>query len=163
MPIDPRVGSPFAGLAFAGELDEFQTQLLEVTMTDRWKGYLNQRVLNEFNQLYPGRLAFLRFIPDPDQGMVIMVPTANGSDYGAMPVEYTDTENGAFVNVRLAVKRCNVVTIRGRTHVFPVTRRTGGDNKPYLAFVVKDAATRPSRQRARTQQAEAASQPTETK
>lgn len=93
--------------------------------------------------------------------MVIMVPTANANEYGAVPVEYTETENGATVGIRLAVKRCNVKAQKGRTHVFPITRRAAPDGKVYLAFVVKDAATRPVKVRSKTAHAAAGQQPAE--
>lgn len=64
-----------------------------------------------------------------------------------------------FVSARLAVKRCNVAPIEGRSHLFPITHRTGADKKEYLAFVVKDAETRPSKQLKKMEQAAAGALP----
>lgn len=39
--VDPKAGSPIAGLSFAGALDEVDSQALVITMNELWKGYFN--------------------------------------------------------------------------------------------------------------------------
>ena len=145
MSVDPSKGSPFPGLIFAGELDDLANQKLEITMTEDWVGYLNQRTLVTLNANHPGRLSHLRFLPDPDQGMVIMVPAQGESEYGAVEIRYTGTEHGAEVNLRRAVQRLKMQKQAGRIRVFPVVERTAPDGTTYLAFVVKNSKTRPAR------------------
>lgn len=161
MAIDPFKGSPFKDLAFAGELDDLMEVAREITMNEKWQGYLNQRVINELNTRYPGRLSHLRFIPDKEQGMVIILPASEG-DYGAVELDYTSTESGAFINLRLALKRFTLQKQENRVRVFTITERQGDDGQGYPAFVVKNHETRPTRklkkgQTGKTQTSSAAS------
>lgn len=142
---DPGAGSPFPGLKFAGELDDLNEIPLEVTMADRYEGYLNTRVLDLFNPLVNGKLLHLRFIPDPQAGEVIMVPSQSDKEYGATPLNYTPTTNGAEVNLRLAIKRMRFPIMKGRTYTFPVSTRTAPNGQVYPVLVVKDAENRPTR------------------
>lgn len=114
-------------------------------MNDTWLGYFNQKVLYAMNRLHPGRLAFLRFIPDPEEGMVIMVPGTDENEYGAVPLQYYQTENRARVNLRRALIRMKVPRLPGRIRVFPLVTRTAPNGKTYFALVVKEHTTRPNR------------------
>ncbi|HEY3367721.1 MAG TPA: hypothetical protein VGK74_21905 [Symbiobacteriaceae bacterium] len=145
MAVDPQAGSPFPGLTFAGDLDDLEGLPLEVTMNDLWIGFLGQKMMVELNRLHPGRLAYLRFIPDTAAGMVIIVPGTSSTEYGAVEIQYSETENGAQANLRQALLRLKVVRQPGRVRIFPVITRQAPDGNSYLAFVVKDSATRPAR------------------
>ncbi|MFZ5824555.1 MAG: hypothetical protein ACOY94_09525 [Bacillota bacterium] len=160
MSVDPTRGSPFPGLKFAGELDDLQDLKEEITMNEDWTGYLNQLVLNKLNENHPGRLSHLRFLPDPSTGIVILVPAQSPDEYGATEIRYTETENGALVNLRRAVQRLKVQKLAGRIRVFPVVARTAPDGKTYLAFVVKNSKSRPARKLKPGEQAAAGVQST---
>lgn len=142
---DPHVGSPFPGLSFAGELDDMNETPLEVTMSERYEGYMNFRTLELFEPLVSGKLLFLRFLPDVEQGEVIMVPGSSANEYGATPVNYTPTLNGAEINLRLAVKRMRFPVMKGRTYTFPVSTRRAPDGKVYPVLKIKEAESRPTR------------------
>jgi hypothetical protein len=139
-----KAGSPFPGLSFAGELDDLASLPMEVTISDKWVGYINGRVLANLNELHAGRLSHLRFLPDKAEGHVIIVPGEQG-EYGAEKLEYSPTENGATVNLRLAVKRFDLAKQTGRNRVFEVFEKKAPDGSTYLAFLVKDSETRPAR------------------
>lgn len=143
--VDPKAGSPFPGLTFCGELDDLESQEMEVTMTEGWRGYINNRVLTKLNRLHPGTLTHLRFLPDPDTGTVIMVPAANAEEYGSVALEYGPTLNGAAINLRLAVKRMQIRSVKGRVQVFRVVERVAPGGQTYLGFIVKGAETRVAR------------------
>lgn len=144
---DPRVGSPFPGLTFAGELDDLQTLPMEVTMTEDWKGWLNGKVLNEAKTIYGGSLTHFRFLPDVGAGQVVLVPARDEKEYGAVAVQYSPTMNGAEVNLRWALKRFPYKWPKERVYAFPVVTRTAPNQRQYLALVVKDPAARPARKR----------------
>jgi hypothetical protein len=144
---DPTKNSPFPGMKFAGPLVDLESLALEITLNEEWLGYMNDRVLKRINDLHGGRLAYLQFLPDEATGDVIMVPGASEKDYGAMEVKYSPTENGAFVNLRLAVKPLKIKKLRGRVRVFPLVERLAPNGKIYLACVTKDAETRPTQKR----------------
>lgn len=155
MAVNATQGSPFPGLNFAGELDDIEELANEITMTEDWLAYLNRRLLVMSNANHPGRLTHVRFLPDIETGEVIMVPCGK-DDYGAEELKYSETENGASVNLRLAVKRFRLQKQSGRVRVFPVTERKAPDGQVYLAFVVKNSGTRPARKLKKSQQAGAA-------
>jgi len=114
-------------------------------MNASWEAYLNGKVMAEQTKLYPGHLAFLRFLPDPELGMVVIVPAKSEKEYGAVPLQYTGTLNGAIVNLRLALKRMEFEPQKGRQFVFPVIQRPSPQGQTYLAFLVKGAQGRPAR------------------
>lgn len=144
MASDPTKGSPFPGLSFAGELDDLQELGREVTMTEDWLGCFNLPLISLLNINHGGRVSYLRFLPAPDEGIVIMVPCSK-DDYGAMELKYSETEKGVLVNLRLAVKRFDLPRQAGRVRVFPVVDRQAQDGKTYLAFDLKNGTTRPAR------------------
>lgn len=145
MTMDPHANSPFPGLSFAGEWDDLSELKMEIAMTEDWQGYLNRLVLVKQNELFPGRLNYVRFLPVPEAGEVIVVPADDPEEYGATEVKYTETETGAWVNLRLALKRLRVNKLQGRVRIFKVVERTAPNGKVYLAFVVKNSTTRPAR------------------
>lgn len=141
---DPFVGSPFKGLSFAGANDDKLDVPREVTVNDKWIGYMNVRVLGEVQQHHGGRITHLRFLPDTVTQTVTMVPGVQ-IDYGAVAVDFTDTEAGATVNMRLALKRFELQKHPNRVRVFPVIERVGDDGRTYLALDVKNSTTRPTK------------------
>ncbi|HYF95850.1 MAG TPA: hypothetical protein VD969_26835 [Symbiobacteriaceae bacterium] len=150
--------SPFPGLTIAGEMDDLLELPLEVSMTEKYAGYFNARVLAEFNRLYSGRLAYLQFVPDPATGDTIMLPAADEKAYGAVAVDYRPTENAAVINLRLPMKRLNVFPQPGRVHLFPVIERKAPDGKVFLAFATKGATTKPAVRRKSKSKSEQAAQ-----
>ncbi|HLN62692.1 MAG TPA: hypothetical protein VK464_14190 [Symbiobacteriaceae bacterium] len=152
-------GSPFPGLTFAGELDDLEDLEFEVTMTERWLGYLNLRVVQELNRLHPGRISHLRFLPDTAEGVVIIIP-AGEKEYGACELGYSDTENAATVNLRRAVKRFKLEKKAGRVRVFPVIEKNAPNGDKFLAFIVKNTETRPAKRNAKASATVAVAQET---
>lgn len=137
----------FPGLVIAGELDDLNGLPKEVTMTEDWMLYMNAWVMSELGATYEPRPAWLRFLPDPATKDVIVLPAKDGNEYGAQEVRYVETENGATVNVRLALKKLQVPRLPDRVRIFPVITRKGNDGKMYVAFSVKDGSTRPVQKR----------------
>jgi len=145
--MDPSDGSPFPGLSFAGPLDDLQDHALAITMRWNWRGYLNVRVLGELNQRFAGRIRYMRFLPEPERGLVIIIPTCDSREYGAIPVDYEARGSGAMVSLRRAVMPFGLTRQCDRNYVFPVKTRTAPDGRVFLAFQVPDAETRPVRRR----------------
>lgn len=152
-PKDPKA-SPFPGLTIAGEHDDLVDLPNEITMTEDWIGWLNQLLLSNINENSPGRLSHVLFVPDTEAGEVIIM-RCNHNNYGATEVKYTETENGATVNLRLALKRFKLQKQPGRIRVFPVTERKAPDGQICVAFSVKNSETRPARKRKKKEGASA--------
>ncbi len=120
---------------------------LEITMTEENEGYCNLRTLLAVGANYSGRLTHLAFLPDPAEGHVIMVPvpaSMAGVD-GVEALKYSATENGATVNLRLALLQMKVERKKGRVISFPIVTRTAPNGVDYMALNTKALKTRPSR------------------
>lgn len=137
--------SPFPGLTFAGELDDLESAPLEIPMNADWIGYINVRILAMIQALISYQLRYLRFLPNVEEGCVILVPTKDAQAYGAEEVKYSETEKGATVNLRLAVKRFNLQKSKDRVRIFAVFEKKAPSGERFLAFRVKESGTRPAR------------------
>lgn len=149
--------SPFPGLFVSGELDDLESLPLEVVVTDKWVGYFNQRIIADLNQRHPGRISYVRLVPDVAEGMVIILPAKDENEYGAVAIDYTDTEAGASVNVRRPMQKLKADRVEGRLRVCQVVTRQAPNGDEYLAFVVKGSTTRPARKVTRKKSSDAAS------
>jgi|GEM_PF-2530355 len=147
------VDSPFPGLRWATSADDVTSMKMEMTMSEKNEGYLNLRLLSALSSGFSGRLTHLGFIPDPENGQVIMVPLPArqaGVD-GVEELKYSDTENGATVNLRLALLQMKVEPKKGRVIAFPVVTRTAPNGVDYLALDTRALTTRPSRSAKKTE------------
>ena len=159
-PLATRSVAAFPGLTVAGELDDLMSLPYEIPMTEDWLGYFNLRVLDAVTTYYGSKQNFFRFVPDPATMEVIILAARDEQEYGAQPVKYVETENGAYVSLRLPLKQLKVNKLAGRVRTFPVMTRTGADGKTYLAFSVKNATNRPVRsKKGTTPQSTTAAQP----
>lgn len=146
-PVNGQYDPAFPGLIVAGPLTDYNSIPLEVTVDELWTMYLNARVLDGIAEYCGPRPVLVRFLPDPAAGEVIILNAWNENTYGAQPIKYVETENGAYVNVRLPLQQLHVDRIPDRVRIFPIKTRVGGDGKNYLAFSIKDGSTRPVKKR----------------
>ncbi|HWI62183.1 MAG TPA: hypothetical protein VNT75_10125 [Symbiobacteriaceae bacterium] len=158
-PLANRSVAAFPGLTVAGDLDDLMSLPNEIAMTEDWLGYLNLRVLATAIEYYGAKPNFVRYVTDPVTMEVIIIHAKDENEYGAQPVKYVETENGAYINLRLPLKQLKINKLPGRVRTFRVTMRSGADGKPYLAFSVKDAKNRP----VRTKKGTSSTSKTETK
>lgn len=147
VPGPDRTVAAFPGLVVAGELDDLQDMPLEVSMTDDWLAYFNLRVMTEAGRLMVGRINYVLLVPDPVAGQVMILQAKDKDQYGATEVKYVETENGAWINLRLAMKQLGVSRQKDRVRIFPVTFRPGADDKKYLALSIKEGVSRPVQKR----------------
>lgn len=133
----------FPGLEVVGEQDDVLKQPLEVTMTEDWKGYMNEHIMMHVAKYYVGRIIYWRFLPDPVNSQIIFVQAQSDKEYGATKVEYSETESGTTTNLRQPMQKLGVKRLVGRVRSFKLVVRIGADNKEYLALTLVDSTSRP--------------------
>ncbi len=135
--------SPIPGLTIAGPDDLKALQPQEVHMDDRWLVYLNAKVLEMLGASSRRRISHVRFVPDVSGGLLYILP-CRAEDYGATPLTYTPTGNGARVSLYLALRRFDLPREKGKVRAFEVRMRPVMGSGTFLALDVRTSRLIPS-------------------
>jgi hypothetical protein len=146
------------GLKVAGHQDLKETLQLIINVDYRWKGYLNQRVLETIGSTMTSRLSHLKFYPDIEHGLLYIAP-ADKDEYGAEAVDYIGPENSGWANFFLALYRFNLPRQQGRLRSITASMKEVEKGVHLLTLDVRNAKLIPSRKLSGTPPAPAAAKP----
>ncbi len=138
--------SPIPGLKVAGPKDLKDRLPMEVAMDFRWKGWMNERVLAAVRGKSRKRLTHMRFVPDPEKGLVYMMQ-AEKDDYGAIKLDYSAPETGAEISLYLPLLDFELEREEGRLRIFTVESHEPVNGQVYMALNVTDSKSVPSTRR----------------
>ena len=121
-----------------------------INLRPDFRGYMNVRVVNAWDEAVPGGLHHVQFVPSEATGHVLMRPCAEG-DEGAVPVKRSGSGGTATVSMRAALVGFDLVFPSGRSLPLPFTLLPTGTERPAAVGVLtvqrKSSRKRSSRRR----------------
>lgn len=80
------------------EAAKMRRKPMEITVNRRWKGHMNPLVMLNARRMSSGTLSHVKFVPDKESGLVVMLPAVEGES-GAEPINLSATRRVGWINL----------------------------------------------------------------